>query len=241
MFTGIVEMPCLLVQTSEHGGGRRLVLDLGPLRGLETGPVGAFEGQSEPGTTPAPAPDSGLTSAPQACSGPLVALGDSVAVNGVCLTVASLDGDQAAFDVVPETLRLTNLGRAQAQGSLNVERALRFGARVDGHLVQGHVESTAPVTRREELPGELRLTVGCGPEFVKRCLPKGSVTVNGVSLTLAELHAEAFVVALIPHTLERTTLGELAVGDPVNLEPDMIGQWVLRAVANSAAGGGLAP
>ncbi len=235
MFTGIVEAACPLLVAREHEGGRRLVIDLGPLRALAADPIADPIADLDPGVKGAgEAPEPGLPG-PQ---GPLVGLGDSVAVNGVCLTVAALDGDEAAFDVVPESLSRTNLGRTLPQSSVNVERAMRFGARVDGHLVQGHVESCAPLSARESLPGELRLTVGCGPDFISRCLPKGSVTVNGVSLTVAELHSDAFVVALVPHTLERTTLGDLALGDFVNLEPDMIGQWVLRAVANMHGGTG---
>ena len=163
--------------------------------------------------------------------GSLTGLGDSVAVNGVCLTVAALDGSRAAFDAIPETLGRTNLGALAPGSAVNVERALRFGDRVDGHLVQGHVETTGPVLAVDASPGETRLTVGCGSAFAAQCLQKGSVTVDGVSLTVAALSAESFTVALVPHTLQLTTLGKRRVGDPVNLEPDMIGQWVLRAVA----------
>jgi riboflavin synthase len=210
VFTGIVEAACQVFRieqgTAATEGRVRLALDLAPLRqGLD--------------------PERPETS-------PLVGLGDSVAVNGACLTVASLEGDRASFDVVPETLRCTNLGSLKQGQRANVERALRFGDRVDGHLVQGHVESTGTLDSAEEAGGELRLRVSCGADFARRCLPKGSLALNGVSLTLAELHRDAFVVALVPHTLERTTLGGLAPGEQLNLEPDMIGQWVLRAVAS---------
>lgn len=178
----------------------------------------------------------GLERAPD---GSLTGLGDSIAVNGVCLTVAALDGDRAAFDAIPETLGRTNLGGLVPGSRVNVERALRFGDRVDGHLVQGHVETTGEVTAVEALPGETRLSVACGPAFAAQCLHKGSVTVDGVSLTVAALDAEAFTVALVPHTLERTTLSDRRVGERVNLEPDMIGQWVLRAVATGGIPGPL--
>jgi len=203
VFTGIVEAACSLAQTREDEGRRRLTMDLGPLRALD-----AAEGRN---------------------GAVLASLGDSVAINGVCLTVAALDDDQVAFDVIPETLGRTNLGSLEPGARVNVERALRFGDRVDGHLVQGHVEGTGVLAARTEADGELRLRVQCGRTFARTCLPKGSVTVDGVSLTVAELGDEHFVVALVPHTLERTTLGELREGDRVNLEPDMIGQWVLRA------------
>ncbi len=211
MFTGIVEAACPVLEARDGGGARRLRLDLAALAALDR-EAAAADG---PGTAPPAA---------------LARLGDSVAVDGVCLTVAALDGTAAAFDVVPETLSRTTLGALAAGGRVNVERALRFGDRVDGHLVQGHVEGTGTVRGREELPGELRLTVGCGGAFARRCLPKGSVTVQGVSLTVAALGEDTFTVALVPHTLERTTLGDLESGDAVNLEADMIGQWVLRAV-----------
>jgi riboflavin synthase len=166
---------------------------------------------------------------------PLVGPGDSVALNGVCLTVTALEGSVARFDVVPETLGLTTLGGLLPGSRVNVERALCFGDRLDGHLVQGHVEGTGEVLAAERSPGELRLSVGCGAEFAARTLQKGSITVDGVSLTVAELHDDHFVVALVPHTLERTTLGDRAPGDRVNLEPDMVGQWVLRLLRSDGA------
>jgi len=169
---------------------------------------------------------------------PPVRPGDSVAVNGVCLTVADLDGSRASFDVVPETLSRTNLGAAEPGGAVNVERSLRFGQRVDGHLVQGHVETTGVVDRVETQPGEVRLTVRCEPAFARGTLLKGSVTLDGVSLTVAELTEDTFTVALVPHTLERTTLGARRPDDRVNLEPDVIGAWVRRVVEDlwTAAG-----
>jgi riboflavin synthase len=153
-----------------------------------------------------------------------------VAVNGVCLTVAALDGDVASFDVIPETLGRTNLGSLTPGARVNVERSLRFGDRVDGHLVQGHVDRAGEVLEVERLPGEVRLTVGCGADFTPRLLHKGSVAVDGVSLTVAELGSDRFTVALVPHTLERTILGERRPGDRVNLEADMMGLYVLRAL-----------
>jgi riboflavin synthase len=221
VFTGIIEAACMVSSTVEQSGSCRLVLDLSPLRAAR-GPradlpwSGGATGASA-GTTPAGLP-------------PLVRLGDSVAVNGCCLTVAALAGDAAAFDVVPETLGLTNLGALAAGGTVNVERSLRYGDPVDGHLVSGHVERLGTVEQVVRLPGEVRLSIACGEDFARRTLPKGSVAVDGVSLTVAELHGDRFVVALVPHTLERTTLSTLRAGDRVNLEPDLLGQWVLRAV-----------
>lgn len=190
-----------------------LEIDLGPLR---EGPDGASTGAS--------------TGADEPEAKALVRLGDSVAVSGCCLTVAALAGDTARFDVVAETLACTNLAALVAGSLVNVERSLRYGDPLDGHLVQGHVERTGEVLALDEQPGEVRLTVACGADFAARTLPKGSVTVDGVSLTVAELGRERFTVALVPHTLRLTTLGERKPGDAVNLEADMIGQWVLRAV-----------
>lgn len=203
MFTGLVEAACPLIDVRPAEGGLRLAIDLSPLR---------QESQGEQQR---------------------VVLGESVSVSGVCLTVAAQEGDRVSFDVVPETLSRTTLGTAQVGQRVNVERAMCLGDRLDGHLVQGHVQTTGQLSAREMVPGELRLTVTCGADFVGSCLPKGSVTVDGVSLTLAELGDESFVVALVPHTLERTTLDSLKVGDRVNLEPDMIGQWVLRAMGRT--------
>ncbi|HTE04609.1 MAG TPA: riboflavin synthase [Planctomycetota bacterium] len=214
MFTGIIEAACPVRAASEQGGARRLVLDLSPLR--------AWRGPRDPGPGGAPAGAAG--------SLPLVRLGDSVAVNGCCLTVAALAGDEASFDVIPETLGRTNLGGLAAGGAVNVERSLRYGDPVDGHLVSGHVERLGEILHVAATPAEVRVTVGCGTEFARRTLPKGSVAIDGVSLTVAELHADRLVVALVPHTLERTTLARLRAGDRVNLEPDLLGQWVLRAV-----------
>lgn len=219
MFTGIIESTCPVLEIQELEGRRRLILDLARLRG-----------QTQPDRPAGSEGDSGSEQ-------PLTALGDSIAIDGVCLTVAALSGDHASFDVIPETLAMTTLGGLQVGDESNVERALRFGDRVDGHLVQGHVEGTGQVDAVEKLPGEVRLGVRCGGAFARRCLPKGSVTLHGVSLTVAELADERLVVALVPHTLEITSLGRLKVGDPINLEADLIGQWVIRTVRTLGAEG----
>jgi len=205
VFSGIVERACTVAAVRESGAARRLVVDLAPLRS------GADGGPAEP----------------------LVGLGASVAVAGCCLTVAALEGDRANFDVVAESLARTTLGTLAAGARVNVERSLRFGDRVDGHLVSGHVETTGVVAALDERPGDTRLSVRCGADFARLLLPKGSVAVDGVSLTLAALGEDGFQVALVPHTLQRTTLGELRAGGRVNLEPDLIGRWVLAAVERS--------
>lgn len=169
--------------------------------------------------------------------GPAAAPGDSIALNGVCLTVAELKGSVAAFDVIPETLSRTNLGELGPSDRLHAERALRLGDRLDGHLVQGHIETTGTVRRADPQEGQLWLEIDAAPAFLARCLPKGSITVDGVSLTIAALAEDHFAVALVPHTLQITILGERKPGDRVNLEPDQIGQWVARLMQERGVGG----
>jgi riboflavin synthase len=161
-----------------------------------------------------------------------VGLGDSVSIAGVCLTVtANVDG-ALAFDAVPETLRRSSLGRLAEGTRVNLEPALRAGEPLGGHLVQGHVDGVGRV-RSSETEGEGRRVVVEAPEELLRYLvEKGSVAVEGVSLTVAGLEDGAFAVALIPHTLAETTLGELAAGDPVNLEVDVLAKYVERLLVS---------
>ncbi|MBZ0136508.1 MAG: riboflavin synthase [Planctomycetes bacterium] len=156
-----------------------------------------------------------------------IKLGDSVAINGCCLTVARLSEGIAAFEAVPETLRLTNLG-ALGKGSLvNVERAMQAGARIDGHFVQGHVDRVGTVVsiRRD---ADFRIRIECGRDFAVQCIHKGSVCVDGISLTIAQLEEESLTVAVIPHTREVTNIRDWVRGAQVNLEADMIGKYVRR-------------
>jgi riboflavin synthase len=162
--------------------------------------------------------------APEAAS--RAAPGDSVSVNGVCLTaVASADG-VLDFDVVPETLRRSALGRLEAGTEVNVEPALRAGEPLGGHLVQGHVDGVGRIAR---VDGE-GLEVEAPPEILRYCVEKGSITVEGVSLTVATLGERSFGVALVPHTRTATTLGAIHEGDEVNLEVDVIAKHVERLV-----------
>jgi riboflavin synthase len=158
-----------------------------------------------------------------------VVVGESIAVDGVCLTVVAA-APRLVFDVVPETLRRTALG-AKAPGSpVNLERALRMGDPLGGHWVQGHVEGVGTVRAAKAVGDDVRLVIGVPPHLEGAFLPKGSVAVDGVSLTVGEVTRasgeERFVVHLIPHTLLATSLGSLPVGAPVNLEPDVLGRWV---------------
>lgn len=150
-----------------------------------------------------------------------LAHGESVAVNGVCLTVARAEGPRAFFDVVPETLKKTNLGGLKRGDFVNLERALRAGDRLSGHLVQGHVDGTGVVARTSPL---LRIETPLATELV----PKGSVAVEGVSLTVVDAEPEAFTVALIPTTRRLTTLGRLRKGRRVNIELDILAKYARR-------------
>lgn len=150
--------------------------------------------------------------------------GESVAVNGVCLTL--LPGDDVSFDVIPETLRRTNLGDLLPGARVNVERALRVGDRLGGHYVQGHVDTTGTVRDVGGGGGETVWTIEVAEPERFRCVPKGSATVDGVSLTVVDRSENWFTIALIPHTLQITTFGERKPGDRVNLEMDHFGKWV---------------
>lgn len=156
-------------------------------------------------------------------------LGASIAVNGVCLTVVSTDRGSVALDVIPETLSRTNLGGLVAGDSVNLERPMPASGRFDGHIVSGHVDAVGVVVSLEsEADGAVVMEISVPPELTRYLVEKGSITVDGVSLTVAELTDEGFTVALIPHTLEITTLGLRAPRDTVNLEMDVLAKYVER-------------
>jgi riboflavin synthase len=157
-----------------------------------------------------------------------VDVGDSVSVNGVCLTAVGVDDGSIAFDVVLETLRRSTLGELEEGAGVNVEPALRAGDPVGGHFVQGHVDGVGRV-RRVTQEG---LEIEAGPEIMRYCVEKGSISVEGVSLTIATLEETAFTVALVPHTREVTTLGQAAEGAELNLEVDMLAKYVEKLAAD---------
>ena len=159
-----------------------------------------------------------------------VKLGESVAVNGVCLTVARQLPGQLAFDVIAETLRKTNLGGLQAGDTVHVERALRVGDRLDGHIVQGHVDGTARLVAIQADPADWRLTLEPPAELARFIVPQGSVTLDGVSLTIAAIDGLCFSVALIPTTLQITQLGRRGVGDELNLECDVMTKTIVATM-----------
>ncbi|HKI93253.1 MAG TPA: riboflavin synthase [Gaiellaceae bacterium] len=159
------------------------------------------------------------------------ALGDSVAVGGVCLTVVAAGEGRLSFDAVPETLSRTALSRLEPGGTVNLEPALRAGEPLGGHIVQGHVDGVGTVRSAEPEGEGARVWVDAPAAVLRYCIEKGSVTVDGVSLTVAALDDDGFAVALVPHTLAVTTLGALAAGDPVNLEVDVLAKYVERLLA----------
>lgn len=157
-----------------------------------------------------------------------VRVGDSVAVNGGCLTVTAAAGERLTFEAVAETLDRTALGDLVAGSRVNLERAMRADGRFDGHIVQGHVDGTGRVRELRREGDDVRLLVECDAELAGQLVEKGSVAIDGVSLTVSAVSEMDFEVALIPHTLEATTLGALRPSDRVNLEVDVLGKYVKR-------------
>ena len=156
------------------------------------------------------------------------ALGDSIAVSGCCLTVTAADGETLEFDAVPETIARTTLGGLEPGAEVNLEPALRAGEPLGGHFVQGHVDGRARVAALDPEGDGARLRLELEPELLRYCVEKGSLAVDGVSLTIAALHDEGVEIALVPFTLEHTTLGALAPGDQVNVEVDLLAKYAER-------------
>jgi len=168
------------------------------------------------------------------------AVGDSVAVNGCCLTAVAVSDGRLAFDAVPETLARTSLGRLAAGARVNLEPALRAGDPLGGHYVQGHVDGRGRVRSLETDRDEQRVWIDADPSLLRFVVEKGSIAVQGTSLTVAQVDEDGFEVALIPHTLAETTLGDLAAGDVVNLETDVLAKYVERLLGSKglhSAGG----
>ncbi len=153
-------------------------------------------------------------------------IGDSIAIDGVCLTAIAVTDGLLAFDAVPETLARTALGTLEPGGRVNLEPSLRAGEPLGGHIVQGHVDGVATVDAVEPEGEGLRLRFAAAPELVRYLVEKGSVAVQGASLTVAAVDDHGFEVALIPHTLEATNLGKLVAGRPVNVEVDVLAKYV---------------
>jgi riboflavin synthase len=160
--------------------------------------------------------------------------GESIAVNGCCLTVAAAANGILKFDLLAETLRRTNLGALAPGRRVNLERALAASARLGGHFVQGHIDAAVPVLRVAEERADLGLTFALPPEFARYVIAKGSIAINGVSLTVADLDAGSFRVWIIPHTRASTNLGELTPGDAVNIEFDILAKYAERILTATA-------
>jgi riboflavin synthase len=161
-----------------------------------------------------------------------VQTGESIAINGVCLTVTDLKGTKADFDISGETLTVSTLGRLNVSSAVNVERALRPSDRLGGHIVQGHVDGKASIKRINKSSQFAEFDFEVGPGVLDLMVPKGSVAVDGISLTISKLNKTGFSVVLIPETLERTTLGAAKIGDNVNIETDIIAKMIKKQLDN---------
>lgn len=161
-------------------------------------------------------------------------LGDSYAVNGICLTVTAVEAGQLCVEVMPETTRLTNLGQLKSSDSVNLEPALGATDRLDGHFVLGHVDTTAELVQRVEDQNATVLTFKIAPEYDDYIVKKGSIAIDGVSLTVTQADPQQFSVSLIPYTQNQTTLGSRQVGDLVNIETDVLGKYIVGAQRKEA-------
>jgi len=215
MFTGLIQQVCTVRSLSSaalgfaerRAGGSILTIDLQRLA------------------------EQTKTGLPRLTSGD-VKTGDSIAINGVCLTVAKLTGTLATFDLSGETLAKTNLGKLSPGETVNVELALRADDRFGGHFVLGHIDGTAKIRKIEKKADFATITFSAPKNLLEQLIPKGSVAVDGISLTIAELNAEGFTVAVIPQTLNQTTLGTAQINQPVNLEIDIITKTVKKHLEN---------
>ena len=160
-------------------------------------------------------------------------VGDSIATNGVCLTVTSLTGHGFTADVMPETVQRTALGELSAGSPVNLERALSLQTRLGGHIVSGHIDGTGRISDRRQDDTALWLTVECDSRLLRYIIEKGSITIQGVSLTVARVDDRSFAVSLIPHTQAATTLHQARIGDRVNLENDIIAKYVEKLLGKN--------
>ncbi len=162
-------------------------------------------------------------------------IGDSIAVNGACLTVVKIDGKRFETDLSPETLAASTFGKAKLGDRVNLERAMRLADRIDGHLVSGHIDGIGIIKKREKIGNAIMLTIEV-PEAVSRyMIHKGSVAVDGISLTINACEPKSFSVQIIPHTAGVTTIGMKRNGDPLNIETDMVGKYVESFVRGASA------
>ena len=155
-------------------------------------------------------------------------IGDSISVNGVCLTIVDHEKDNFSIDLVKETLNKSNLGELKAGDYVNLERAMKVSDRFGGHIVQGHVETLGVILEKQIQVDETVISIGLDPEWMRYCIPKGSITLDGVSLTITAINGNIVEISLIPYTLENTTLGIKGKSDTLNIETDIIGKYIDR-------------
>ena len=164
-----------------------------------------------------------------------VALGDSIAVNGVCLTVTSFDKNHFTANVMPETVRRTSLSELKKGSPVNLERALTLASRLGGHIVSGHIDGTGKIVAFQEEGNAILMKIAAGPELLRYVVEKGSVALDGISLTVAAVTNKDFTVSLIPHTREVTNLGSKKAGSTINIETDVLGKYVEKMLGGSQA------
>jgi len=161
-------------------------------------------------------------------------IGDSISINGVCLTVTEKKEKEFSLDLVPETLDKSNLGDLIEGNYVNLERAMQASDRFGGHILQGHVETLGVILDKQQQEDNAVISVGLDPEWMRFCIPKGSIALDGISLTIAKIEANIVEIALIPHTMENTTLGLKSKSDTLNIETDIIGKYVERLLSFDA-------
>jgi riboflavin synthase len=200
MFTGLIEAVCEVKSVRVTGVAMHLTVDLGKLAS-----AGNKRGQADESK-----------------------IGDSIAINGVCLTVAKLRGNLADFDVSGETLAKSTLDKLKPASKVNVELGMKASDRFGGHIVQGHIDGTATIKAIDKRGRFVNMKLAAKAELLDQVLVKGSVAVDGISLTIADMNEDGFTVALIPETLEKTTLGTAKIGDIVNIETDIIAKIIKK-------------
>jgi len=154
-------------------------------------------------------------------------IGDSVSINGVCLTAINISKDIAEFEMIGETIKKTNLGTLKNGNKVNIERSLKVGQRLEGHFVLGHVDGVGIISRIEKQPNQIKIWIKISKELSKYIIKKGSVTVDGISLTVVDVLKDNFSVSIIPHTMKITNLSYKKIGDKVNIETDILGKYIL--------------
>ena len=155
-----------------------------------------------------------------------ICIGDSISINGVCLTITKKESNYMNFDVIKETLNKTNLGSLLLGEFVNLERALSLSSRLSGHILQGHIEGVGVIIDYKKKKNETVMSIGVDPSLLIYCIPKGSIALDGISLTIAKIEDNIVDVALIPHTIENTNLNHKKVGDSLNIETDIIGKYI---------------